>query len=93
MTQQEWISVERTIRDLSSDEKIELIERIAHSLREESDSPDRHDPQAPVAYKPIWEVFKEISDGIPDEEWAEPPTDGASQLDHYLHGAPKRPTP
>ena len=46
---------------------------------------------APV-YKPIWEVAAEIRKSIPAEEWAKLPTDGAAQLDHYLHGSAKRPT-
>lgn len=42
--------------------------------------------------KPIWDRLIELSEGVPDEEWAKLPDDGAAQVDHYLHGAPKRPT-
>jgi Arc/MetJ-type ribon-helix-helix transcriptional regulator len=48
--------------------------------------------EATGAHKPIWEEFEEITAGIPDEEWAKLPTDGAEQHDHYIYGTPKRPT-
>ncbi len=47
--------------------------------------------QSGPAHKPIWEVFEEITAGIPDGEWAKLPTDGAEQHDHYIHGTAKRP--
>lgn len=40
--------------------------------------------------RPIWEVIREISAEVPDEEWAKLPTDGAEQHDHYLYGSPKK---
>jgi Arc/MetJ-type ribon-helix-helix transcriptional regulator len=46
-----------------------------------------------AAHRPIWEIADEIRKSIPEEEWAKLPADGASQLDHYLYGSPKRPTP
>ena len=39
--------------------------------------------------KPIWDVFKEITASIPDEEWEKFPTDGSEQHDHYLYGTDK----
>ena len=44
------------------------------------------------AQKPIWEVVDELRQGVPPEEFAKLPKDGAEQLDHYLYGSPKRPT-
>ncbi len=42
MTQHQWESIERSLGGLSLSDKLELIERIAHSLRaEESPAPDR----------------------------------------------------
>ena len=38
----------------------------------------------------IWEEIDEISKEVPPEAWAELPTDGSLNLDHYLYGAPKR---
>ncbi len=41
--------------------------------------------------KPIWEVIDEIMADVPDEELEKLPKDGAKNLEHYLHGAPKKP--
>lgn len=40
--------------------------------------------------RPIWEVLVEMSAEIPDEMWAELPSDGSVNHDHYLYGAPKK---
>ena len=40
--------------------------------------------------RPIWEVAKEISSQISDEEWEKLPSDGSINHDHYLYGAPKK---
>ncbi len=40
--------------------------------------------------RPIWEVLTEMSSEIPEEMWAELPTDGSINHDHYLYGAPKK---
>jgi hypothetical protein len=40
--------------------------------------------------RPIWEIITELSSEIPIGEWAQLPTDGAEQHDHYLYGSPKR---
>ncbi|MEA5469225.1 hypothetical protein [Spirulina sp. 06S082] len=40
--------------------------------------------------RPIWEVFEEFTENIPEEVVAKLPTDGADQHDHYIYGTPKR---
>jgi Arc/MetJ-type ribon-helix-helix transcriptional regulator len=40
----------------------------------------------------ILEMVDELRRSVPPEEFAKLPRDGARQLDHYLYGAPKRPT-
>jgi hypothetical protein len=40
--------------------------------------------------RPIWELFEETAENIPDEILQQLPTDGAAQHDHYLYGTPKR---
>lgn len=45
--------------------------------------------QAPVQ-RPIWEVILERMKALPPEVFERLPTDGASEHDHYLYGAPKR---
>lgn len=44
-----------------------------------------------AARPPIWERIVALTADATEEELAKPPIDGASQLDHYLYGAPKRP--
>jgi predicted DNA-binding antitoxin AbrB/MazE fold protein len=43
------------------------------------------------ARPPIWERIAALTADAPPEELAKLPIDGASQLDHYLYGTPKRP--
>ena len=38
----------------------------------------------------IWEVIAERMKRVPAEDWASIPHDGASQIDHYVYGLPKR---
>ena len=40
--------------------------------------------------RPIWEIFEDFANGIPEEVLAKLPTDGAEQHDHYIYGTPKR---
>jgi hypothetical protein len=40
--------------------------------------------------KPIWEIFEDFTNELPEEVIAKLPTDGAAQLDHYLYGKPKK---
>jgi hypothetical protein len=48
-------------------------------------------PATAPTHKPIREEFEEIAAGIPADEWAKLPVDGAEQHDHYIYGTPKRP--
>lgn len=43
-----------------------------------------------VDSRPIWEVIVDNMKDVPDEEFEKLPKDGASQVDHYLYGHPKR---
>lgn len=49
-------------------------------------SEDRFDANAPSIEDQIAAIFGDVT----DEEWEKLPKDGASNLDHYLYGAPKR---
>ena len=40
--------------------------------------------------RPIWELFEEVADNLPEEILADLPTDGSTQHDHYLYGSPKQ---
>jgi hypothetical protein len=48
-----------------------------------------HEADTP-SERPIWEVITEIAKNIPDEVFDRLPRDGASQVDHYIYGLPKR---
>lgn len=40
--------------------------------------------------KPIWEIFAEGNQDLPEEVIAQLPIDGAAQIDHYLYGKLKQ---
>jgi Arc/MetJ-type ribon-helix-helix transcriptional regulator len=48
------------------------------------------DAHADVDSRPIWEVFQEISAGVPEQVWEAVPTDLSEEHDHYIYGTPKR---
>ncbi|WP_416274724.1 antitoxin family protein [Lamprobacter sp.] len=39
-----------------------------------------------AASLPIWEFAAELARDVPAEEWSSLPSDGATELDHYLYG-------
>ena len=41
-------------------------------------------------YRPIWDVIRDNMEDVPPKELAALPKDGASQIDHYVYGLPKR---
>jgi hypothetical protein len=45
---------------------------------------------AETAERPVWDVILSNMEDVPPEQFAALPTDGASQVDHYLYGHPKR---
>lgn len=47
-------------------------------------------PAEPPTPPPFLATFVEQFDALPDEVFERLPKDGASQVDHYLYGAPKR---
>jgi plasmid stability protein len=49
-----------------------------------------HDLEAATPSRPIWEVIADNMKDVPPEEFKKLPRDGASQVDHYLYGHPKR---
>ena len=55
-----------------------------------SSRPAEPSTELPNDDRPIWERIAELAATLPEEAIAGLPTDGASQLDHYLYGAPKR---
>ncbi|MBV9265054.1 MAG: hypothetical protein JO061_02680 [Acidobacteriaceae bacterium] len=48
------------------------------------------DLEAGAERPPIWEIIAENMRQVPPEDLATLPRDGASQIDHYVYGHPKR---
>jgi len=47
-------------------------------------------PAASRPRRPIWEIIAENMKNVPCEDLAAMPKDGASQIDHYVYGVPKK---
>ena len=67
---------------------------IPHSLDNQETSPEEK-PQAirtaqSVTRRPIWEIIVELGEQIPDEEWANVPSDASINYKHYLYSTPKK---
>ncbi len=71
-------------KGLSTDALVrEAVDRILADATEPVD-------QTKVETRPIWEMILDNMKDVPPEEFARLPRDGASQVDHYLYGHPKR---
>jgi mono/diheme cytochrome c family protein len=89
---EEGLLTQAHARGLSLDAYLdEVLEHAAHGPggapagREE-------EPNLPAqsSDRPIWEVIAAIMKDVPDEVFDRLPKDGASQVDHYIYGLPKR---
>ena len=65
----------------------ELLRGIVEGLLAEA---AEREEAATTEDRPIWEVILDNMKGVPPEEFARLPKDGASEHDHYLYGHPKR---
>lgn len=68
------------VKELSVSEQREVLKIVEDKVLNQLDRNSR----------PIWEVLVEMSAEIPEEIWAEMPSDGSINHDHYLYGAPKK---
>jgi hypothetical protein len=41
--------------------------------------------------QPVWEYIADVMKDVPPEDMARLPEDGATHVDHYVYGVPKRP--
>ena len=57
-------------------------------LAEQHASPDAASRTSST--RPIWEAIVENLKDVPDDVFDRLPKDGASQVDHYIYGLPKR---
>jgi hypothetical protein len=78
---------------MASDIEQTLIERVKslppEQQREVLSFLERLTP-TPAADKTVWEEIDEVVESSPEETWQSVPADGASQLDHYFYGTPKK---
>ncbi|HEY9641641.1 MAG TPA: hypothetical protein V6C57_14230 [Coleofasciculaceae cyanobacterium] len=69
----------------------EILDFLA-ALRDRPTQDSRQSNETPSSdrtQKPIWELFEEAAENLPEEVVAKLPVDGADQIDHYLYGTPK----
>ncbi len=59
---------------------------VQHAISEDDKRPDPEQRET----RPIWEVITDRMKNLPDRVFDQLPKDGASQLDHYIYGLPKR---
>lgn len=73
-------------RRAASEEQREADELVSDAVRRYLR--ERTPPAA--SEQPIWETITDLVKEIPDEVFDRLPKDGASQIDHYIYGLPKR---
>lgn len=66
------------------------VEQYLRELLDRTGLSDAEETPVPSHARPIWEVIEEQLKDIPAEDFASLPKDGASQIDHYVYGSPKR---
>lgn len=85
MVSAKLLELENSIQNLSSEEKLWLLEKIVQQIRGISQ------PAYPVPTavefqdnpKPIWEILQEIGATIPESEWEKVPKDLSKNFDLY----------
>jgi Arc/MetJ-type ribon-helix-helix transcriptional regulator len=76
---------ERALEELLASGKFATIEdAVAQAL--DTFLRDRRDAER----EPIWERLRKLGDSAPEGAFDSLPKDGASQVDHYVYGLPKR---
>jgi len=59
------------------------LKQLAGSAQDSEPTPSRR-------HRHVWEIIADNMKDVPAQEFARLPKDGASQIDHYLYGHPKR---
>jgi len=66
------------------------LEEWFRALAEQSGPAFPRPEESKCETRPIWEVIGDNMKNVPPEDLAALPKDGASQIDHYIYGHPKR---
>jgi hypothetical protein len=80
----EGVSVSSLVREVIEREVVQEADLLPGEVTAPPVKPSHGMP------RPYWERIQAIAAGVPAEEWAKVPADASLNLDHYLHGAPKR---
>ena len=81
MTNLEQIIIEK-VHAFPPDKQKKLLD-YAETLEDAEISPE-------TEHQTIWDMVKHIIEEVPKEAWDELPTDGATNVDHYLYGHQKK---
>ena len=65
-----------------------LVREAVHRILAEASVEPQEGKTEPI---PVWEVIGSSMKDVPPDDLALLPADGASQIDHYVYGLPKRP--
>jgi hypothetical protein len=85
--------IERAIDALPPQEQAALyswIDRHRPSSQASGPSSGRETPVSEKDDRHIWDVIADNMKDVPQQDFAALPKDGLSQIDHYVHGVPKR---
>ncbi len=81
------LDLENSIKNLSAEEKLWLLEKIVQQMRAIPQQAKVINETADIEYnskvKPIWEIAVEIGANIPDSEWEKVPKDLSKNFDLY----------
>lgn len=75
--------------DLLLEEVLDFLLFVKTRQHQQISEPAVTELSSPQSSSPIWEAFEAFADTLPESVAATLPTDGSTQLDHYLYGSPK----
>jgi hypothetical protein len=67
-----------------------FIEQVLREKSREAVPPSGNGNSSPETSEPFWESFTREIHALPDEVFDRLQEDGASQVDHYIYGLPRR---
>ena len=73
----------------------EVLDEALRLLKQRDQGQETANQSEPAASElvPTWQRILDNMKAVPDEVFDRIPVDSSEQLDHYLYGTPKRPTP